>query len=124
MLTAEDPQQHGPRDHRSAQALHGAIATPWAGPAGQAQHADASGHDEQGGYDLAQWSEHRCRDRGSEAFNLLRVFRSPGASRISHRRRQQRHTIVMWSEKWVVSLNARDGQIGHDGHNMQQLSSL
>jgi hypothetical protein len=25
------------------------------------------GHDEQGGYDPAQWSEHRCRDMGAEA---------------------------------------------------------
>src|SRR5262245_58464565 len=68
MLTEEDPKQYGPRDHRSAQALHGAIEAPWAGPAGQAQHGDASGHDEQGGYDPAQWSEHRCRDMGSEAW--------------------------------------------------------
>jgi hypothetical protein len=29
----------------------------------------------------------------------LRVFRSPGASRIGHRRRQQQHTKVVWSEK-------------------------
>lgn len=35
---------------------------------GQAQHGDASGHDEQGGYDPAQWSEHHCRDMGSEAW--------------------------------------------------------
>jgi hypothetical protein len=68
MLTEEDPQQHGPRDHRRAKALHGAIAAPWAGPAGQAQPGDASGHDEQGGYDPAQLLEHRCRAMGSEAW--------------------------------------------------------
>ena len=31
--------------------------------------------------------------------NWLRVFRSATASRSGHRRRQQRHTGVMWSEK-------------------------
>ena len=51
MLTEEDPKQHGPRDHRRAKALHGAIAAPGAGPAGQAPQGDASGHDSQGGYD-------------------------------------------------------------------------
>ena len=35
---------------------------------GQAPHGDASGHDEQGGDEPAQWSEHRCRDLGSEAW--------------------------------------------------------
>src|SRR5262249_10136197 len=32
-------------------------------------------------------------------YNWLRVFRSPGASRIGHKRRQQRHTRVVWSAK-------------------------
>src|SRR5262245_8230221 len=67
MLTEEDPQQHGPRDHRRAKALHGAIAAPWAGPAGQTQPGDASGDDSQGRDDLAQGSERRGRDIGSEA---------------------------------------------------------
>ena len=67
MLTEEGPQQHCPRDDRREKALHGATAAPWAGPAGQTQHGDASGDDQQGGCDPAPLSERRCRDMGSEA---------------------------------------------------------
>src|SRR5437870_3655782 len=39
------------------------------------------------------------RDYSIFTGNWLRVFRSTGASYIGHRRRQQRHTRVVWSEK-------------------------
>ena len=67
MRTEEDPQPHRPGNHRGGKALHGAIAAPCAGPAGQTQQGEASGDDQQGGYDPAQLAEGRRRYRGSEA---------------------------------------------------------
>ena len=67
MLTKEDPKQDRPRDDSGKQALYGAIAPALSGPAGQAQHGDASGHDEQGKGYPTQLAEGRRRDMGSEA---------------------------------------------------------
>ena len=67
MLTKEDPKQDRPRDDSGEQALYGAIAPAFSGPAGQAQHGDTSGHDEQGQGDPTQLAEGRRRDMGSEA---------------------------------------------------------
>jgi hypothetical protein len=44
MLTKAHPKQHRPREDGGEQALDGAIAATFAGPAGEAQHRDASRH--------------------------------------------------------------------------------
>ena len=67
MLTKEHPKQHRPRDDGGEQALDGAIAPAFAGPAGEAQHGDASGHDQQGKSYPTQSAVGRRRDMGSEA---------------------------------------------------------
>ena len=44
VLTKEHPKQHRPREDGREQALDGAIAAAFAGPAGEAQHRDASSY--------------------------------------------------------------------------------
>jgi hypothetical protein len=66
MLTAAAPPPHRPWHGLGEQARHGAIAAPLAGPAGQAPHGDASGHDQQGACDPPEVAEGRRRHRGSE----------------------------------------------------------
>ena len=46
---------------------------------------------------------------GEKPFIWLRVFRSAGASRSGHRRRQQQHTRVVWSEKNAEDSRAQPG---------------
>ena len=67
MLTEEDPKQYPPGDDRGEKALDGPIATASAGPAGKAQHRDASGHDQQGVSYPTALAEGCCRHMGSEA---------------------------------------------------------
>ena len=67
MVTKEHPKQHRPRDDCREQALDGAIAPAFAGPAGHAQHRDASGHDQHGQGDPTQLAEGCRRDMGSQA---------------------------------------------------------
>src|SRR5262245_54947210 len=67
MLTKEYPKQHRPREDGGEQALDGAIAAAFAGPAGEAQHRDASRYPQQGmGYPTQAAMGRRC-DMGSEA---------------------------------------------------------
>ena len=54
MLTEEDPKQRRPRNDGGEKALHGAIAPPLAGPAGEAQHRNTSSDDEESEHDPAQ----------------------------------------------------------------------
>ena len=51
------------------------------------------------------------------AHNRLRVFRSAGASRSGHRRRQQQHTRMAWSEKC-------GGPRGTAWHTMQVIAGF
>ena len=67
MVTKEHPKQHRPREDGREQALDSAIAAACAGPAGDAQHGDASGHHQQGKGDPTQAAVGRRRDMGSEA---------------------------------------------------------
>jgi len=67
MLPKEHPKQHRPREDGGEQALDGAIAAAFTGPAGDAQHRDASCHHQQG-KDYPTQSAVGChRDMGSEA---------------------------------------------------------
>ena len=67
MVTKEHPKQHRPREDGREQALDGAIAAACAGPAGDAQHGDASSHHQQGKGYPTQAAVGRRRDMGSEA---------------------------------------------------------
>src|SRR5215470_10539554 len=67
MLPKEHPKQHRPREDGGEQALDGAIAAAFTGPANDAQHRDASCHHQQG-KDYPTQSAVGChRDMGSEA---------------------------------------------------------
>jgi hypothetical protein len=67
MLTKEHPKQHRPREDGGEQALDGAIAAAFAGPAGEAQHRDAPSYHQSGKSDPTQSAVGRRRDMGSEA---------------------------------------------------------
>jgi len=67
LVTNEPPQQPRPREDGREQTLDGALAATCAGPAGEAQHGDASGQHQQGKRDPTQAAVGRRRDRGSEA---------------------------------------------------------
>jgi len=54
VLTEAYPKQRRPGDHGGEKALHGAIATPLAGPAGQSQPCNTSCDDQESDYDPAQ----------------------------------------------------------------------
>ena len=68
MLTAEAPPPPRPWHGLGEQARHGAIAAPWAGPAGKAPPGEACGHDQQGACDPTAVAEGRRRDMGSETW--------------------------------------------------------
>ena len=67
MVPKKHPKQHPPREDGGEQALDSAIAPAFAGPAGDAQHRDASSHDQQGQGYPTQSAVGRRRDMGSEA---------------------------------------------------------
>ena len=67
MVTKEHPKQHRPREDGREQALDSAITATFAGPAGDAQHGDASSHHQQGKGYPTQAAVGRRRDMGSEA---------------------------------------------------------
>jgi hypothetical protein len=67
LLTKEPPKQHRPREDGREQALDGAIAAAFAGPAGDASHREASSHHQQGKGYPTQSAVGRRRDMGSEA---------------------------------------------------------
>ena len=67
MVTKEHPKQGGPRDHRREKALHRAVTTPLAGPAGDAEHGDPSRHHQHGQYNPAALAQGRGRHMGLEA---------------------------------------------------------
>src|SRR5215468_2144731 len=67
MLTKEHPKQHRPREDGGEQTLDGTIAAAFAGPAGEAQHRDASSYHQQGKGYPTQSAVGRRRDIGSEA---------------------------------------------------------
>ena len=66
MVPKEHPKQHRPGEDGGEQALHGAIAPAFAGPAGEAQHGNASRHHQQGQGDPTQAVVGCRRDMGSE----------------------------------------------------------
>jgi hypothetical protein len=67
LLTEERPQAQRPWEHRGETALDGARAAPFAGPARNAPHGDASGHAPPGERDPTALAEGRRRHTGSEA---------------------------------------------------------
>ena len=67
MLPKEHPKQYRPGEDGGEQALDGAIAAAFTGPAGDAQHRDASCHHQQGKDYPTQSAVSRRRDMGSEA---------------------------------------------------------
>ena len=67
MMPKKHPKQHRPWEDGGEQALESARAPAFAGPAGEAQHRDASSHDQQGQGYPTQSAVGRRRDMGSEA---------------------------------------------------------
>ena len=67
IVPEEDPKQEAPRDDGGEKALDGAIAAAFAGPAGHAEHGDASGHYQERTHYLAALAQGACWDVGLKA---------------------------------------------------------
>ena len=67
MLTKEHPKQHRPWENGGEPTLDGAIAATLAGPAGDAQHRDASRHHQESAHYPAQLTQSGCWQGGLKA---------------------------------------------------------
>ena len=110
MLTKEHPKQHRPRDDGGEKALDGAIAAAFAGPAGDAQHRDASGHHQQGKGYPTQSAVGRRRDMGSEA--LEKCYN------VHHGLLRRLRVVVVVDDNSTIDLRQKPYQVANFGEGI------
>jgi hypothetical protein len=110
MLTKEHPKQHRPREDGGEQALDGAIAATCAGPAGDAQHRDASRYHQQGKAYPTQSAVGRHRDMGSEA--LEKCYN------VHHGLLRRLRVVVVVDDNSTIDLRQKPYQVANFGEGI------